>query len=233
MKGIIMAEKYTLPELPYDYAALEPHISAKIMELHHDKHHAAYVAGANAALEQLEEARENGVYGNVSKLSKDLAFNLGGHTNHSIFWNNLSPEGGDKPTGELAAAIDEFFGSFDKFREHFTSVALSIQGSGWAILAWDTVGKRLVTYQMTDQQGNIPVATVPLLMIDMWEHAFYLDYLNVKADYVKAWWNLVNWENVASRFQAARLSSGLVNAHSALSDLGTQAIDTVKGWWKN
>ena len=92
-----MAEKYTLPELPYDYAALEPHISAKIMELHHDKHHAAYVAGANAALEQLEEARENGAYGNVSKLSKDLAFNLGGHTNHSIFWNNLSPEGGDKP----------------------------------------------------------------------------------------------------------------------------------------
>lgn len=91
MKGIIMAEKYTLPELPYDYAALEPHISAKIMELHHDKHHAAYVAGANAALEQLEEARENGAYGNVSKLSKDLAFNLGGHTNHSIFWNNLSP----------------------------------------------------------------------------------------------------------------------------------------------
>ncbi len=124
---------YTLPELPYDYAALEPHISAKIMELHHDKHHAAYVAGANAALEQLEEARENGAYGNVSKLSKDLAFNLGGHTNHSIFWNNLSPEGGDKPTGELAAAIDEFFGSFDKFREHFSNVALTIQGSGWAI----------------------------------------------------------------------------------------------------
>ena len=158
-----MAEKYTLPELPYDYAALEPHISAKIMELHHDKHHAAYVAGANAALEQLEEARENGAYGNVSKLSKDLAFNLGGHTNHSIFWNNLSPEGGDKPTGELAAAIDEFFGSFDKFREHFTSVALSIQGSGWAILAWDTVGKRLIIEQLYDQQGNISVALIPVL----------------------------------------------------------------------
>ena len=107
---------YTLPELPYDYAALEPHISAKIMELHHDKHHAAYVAGANTALEQLEEARANGSYGNVSKLSKDLAFNLGGHTNHSIFWKNLGPNGGGEPTGELAEAINRDFGSFEAFQ---------------------------------------------------------------------------------------------------------------------
>ena len=206
-----MAEKYILPELPYDYAALEPHISAKIMELHHDKHHAAYVAGANAALEQLEEARANGSYGNVSKLSKDLAFNLGGHTNHSIFWKNLSPEGGDKPTGELAAAIDEFFGSFDKFREHFTNVALTIQGSGWAILAWDTVGKRLIIEQLYDQQGNISVALIPVLQLDMWEHAFYLDYQNVKGDYVKAFWNIVNWADVAERFaRAVSQTKGLV-----------------------
>ena len=206
-----MAEKYTLPELLYDYAALEPHISAKIMELHHDKHHAAYVAGANAALEQLAEARANGSYGNVSKLSKDLAFNLGGHTNHSIFWKNLSPEGGDKPTGELAAAIDEFFGSFDKFREHFTNVALTIQGSGWAILAWDTVGKRLIIEQLYDQQGNISVALIPVLQLDMWEHAFYLDYQNVKGDYVKAFWNIVNWADVAERFaRAVSQTKGLV-----------------------
>ena len=206
-----MAEKYTLPELLYDYAALEPHISAKIMELHHDKHHAAYVAGANAALEQLEEARANGSYGNVSKLSKDLAFNLGGHTNHSIFWKNLSPEGGDKPIGELAAAIDEFFGSFDKFREHFTNVALTIQGSGWAILAWDTVGKRLIIEQLYDQQGNISVALIPVLQLDMWEHAFYLDYQNVKGDYVKAFWNIVNWADVAERFErAVSQTKGLV-----------------------
>ena len=224
---------YTLPELPYDYAALEPHISGKIMELHHDKHHAAYVAGANAALEALAAARESGDLAAINLWEKNLAFNLGGHTNHSIFWKNLSPNGGGQPEGELAEAIKDSFGSFEKFQAQFAAAALGLQGSGWAVLAWDTVGKRLVTYQMTDQQGNIPVATVPLLMIDMWEHAFYLDYLNVKADYVKAWWNLVNWENVASRFQAARLSSGLVNAHSALSDLGTQAIDTVKGWWKN
>ena len=190
---------------------MKGHISAKIMELHHDKHHAAYVAGANAALEQLEEARANGSYGNVSKLSKDLAFNLGGHTNHSIFWKNLSPEGGDKPTGELAAAIDEFFGSFDKFREHFTNVALTIQGSGWAILAWDTVGKRLIIEQLYDQQGNISVALIPVLQLDMWEHAFYLDYQNVKGDYVKAFWNIVNWADVAERFErAVSQTKGLV-----------------------
>ena len=113
--------EYTLPELDYDYAALEPHISARIMELHHSKHHATYVKGANTALEKLAAAREAGDFGSVNQLSKDLAFNLGGHTNHSIFWKNLSPEGGDKPTGELAAAIDEYFGSFDQFQAHFTA----------------------------------------------------------------------------------------------------------------
>ncbi len=120
-KGPFVAE-YTLPDLPYDYAALEPHISAKIMELHHSKHHATYVAGANTALEKLAEARENGTMAaQATKLEKDLAFHLGGHTNHSVFWNNLSPEGGDKPEGELAAAIDDAFGSFDKFRDHFSA----------------------------------------------------------------------------------------------------------------
>ncbi|MFW0155944.1 superoxide dismutase [Rothia sp. P6271] len=206
-----MAEKYVLPDLPYDYAALEPHISARIMELHHDKHHAAYVAGANAALEQLHEARENNSFGTVSKLSKDLAFNLGGHTNHSIFWQNLSPEGGDKPTGELAAAIDEFFGSFDGFRNHFTNVATTIQGSGWAILAWDTVGERLIIEQLYDQQGNISVGLIPLLQLDMWEHAFYLDYQNVKGEYVNAFWNIVNWADVQDRFsRAVSQTKGLI-----------------------
>ena len=195
---------YSLPELQYDYAALEPNISARIMELHHSKHHATYVAGANSALEQLAEAREKGEFGNIPKLSKDLAFNLGGHTNHSIFWNNMSPEGGDKPEGELAAAIDDFFGSFDGFRGHFTASAMSLQGSGWAVLAYDAIGGQLVIEQLYDQQGNVPVATIPLLMLDMWEHAFYLDYVNVKADYVKAFWNIVNWADVQARFEAAR-----------------------------
>ena len=194
---------YTLPELPYDYAALEPHISGRIMELHHDKHHAAYVAGANSALEALAAAREEGNLGAINLWEKNLAFNLGGHTNHTIFWNNLSPNGGGEPEGELAEAINDSFGSFEKFRAHFTATALGIQGSGWAVLAYDSISGKLVIFQLFDQQANVPVGTVPLFMVDMWEHAFYLDYLNVKADYVKAWWNVVNWENVAQRFAAA------------------------------
>ncbi|GAA0995062.1 superoxide dismutase [Subtercola frigoramans] len=196
-----MAE-YTLPDLPYDYAALEPHISATIMTLHHDKHHATYVAGANAALAQLADARDSENLAVVNKLEKDLAFNLGGHVNHSIFWTNLSPEGGE-PTGELAAGIDEFFGSFDKFKAHFTAVALGVQGSGWSVLAYDVIGKKLSIFQLFDQQGNVPFGLVPLLMLDVWEHAYYLDYKNVRPDYVKAFWNIVNWENVASRYAAA------------------------------
>ncbi|GAA5230243.1 superoxide dismutase [Arthrobacter cryoconiti] len=203
--------KYTLPELSYDYAALEPNISARIMELHHSKHHAAYVAGANTALENLAEARSSNNFANVAKYSKDLAFNLGGHTNHSIFWNNLSPEGGDKPEGELAAAIDDSFGSFDAFRAHFTAAAMGIQGSGWALLSYEGLGGNILIEQLFDQQGNVPVATTPLLMLDMWEHAFYLDYVNVKADYVKAFWNIVNWADVAKRFEAARKNAtGLI-----------------------
>lgn len=198
---------YTLPELTYDYAALEPHISARIMELHHSKHHAAYVAGANTALEQMEEARANNSFGAINKLEKDLAFHLGGHINHSIFWTNLSPDSADKPVGELAAAIEEFFGTFEAFKAHFSAASLGIQGSGWGILSWDPVGSRLIIQQLFDQQANTAQATIPILMLDMWEHAFYLDYQNVKADYVAAFWNIVNWDNVAQRFDAARANS--------------------------
>ena len=194
---------YTLPDLPYDYGALDPHISGKIMELHHSKHHAAYVGGVNLALEKLEEARANESFATINLLEKNLAFNLGGHINHSIFWKNLSPEGGDKPTGDLAAAIDEFFGSFDLFRQQFEATALGIQGSGWAILAWDTLGRKLITVQLYDQQSNIPATLIPILQLDMWEHAFYLDYLNVKGDYAKAFWNIANWADAQERFTAA------------------------------
>ena len=198
-----MAE-YTLPELGYDYAALEPSISGKIMQLHHDKHHQGYVTGANTALAKLAEARDAGDFANVNRLQKDLAFNLSGHINHTIFWTNLSPNGGDKPTGELAAAIDDNFGSFDKFVGHFTAASAGIQGSGWGALVWDSLGGKLLVQQYYDHQNNFTTGSVPLLLLDMWEHAFYLDYLNVKADYIKGFWKIANWENVQQRFAAAR-----------------------------
>ncbi|GAA4286132.1 superoxide dismutase [Georgenia daeguensis] len=202
---------YTLPDLPYDYSALEPHISGKIMELHHDKHHKTYVDGANTALEKMAEAREKGDFAAVNLLEKNLAFNLGGHTNHSIFWKNLSPEGGGQPEGELAEAIKDSFGTFDGFVGHFSANATGIQGSGWSVLAYDSVSGKLVIFQLFDQQGNVPVGVIPLLMLDMWEHAFYLDYLNVKADYVKAFWNIVNWQDVAARLATATAQSkGLI-----------------------
>ena len=205
--------KYSLPELTYDYGSLEPHISGRIMELHHDKHHLAYVNGANTALEQLAEARDKSDFANINKLQKDLAFHLSGHVNHSIFWKNLSPNSEGRPSGELESAITEFFGSFEAFQAHFNAAALGIQGSGWAFLAWDSLGEKLIIEQLYDQQGNIATATIPLLMLDMWEHAFYLDYVNVKGDYVKAFWNIVNWSDVQARFDAARTkTSGLLLA---------------------
>ncbi|MEK9599531.1 MAG: superoxide dismutase [Pontimonas sp.] len=199
---------YSLPELTYDYAALEPHISARIMELHHSKHHKAYVDGANNALAQMAEARETGSFANINRLEKDLAFHLGGHVNHSIFWTNLAPDAGGTPEGEVASAIDEYFGSFDAFKAHFQAASLGIQGSGWGVLSWDPVGSRLVIQQLFDQQANTAQGTIPILQLDMWEHAFYLDYQNVKADYVAAFWHIVNWENVAKRFEAARAHAG-------------------------
>jgi len=195
--------KYTLPELTYDYAALEPSISARIMELHHSKHHAAYVAGANGALDQLAEAREKSDFANINKLQKDLAFHLSGHINHSIFWKNLAPTNSDRPDGELGSAITEFFGSFEAFQLHFNAAAMGIQGSGWAFLAWDSLGERLIIEQLYDQQSNVATASIPLLMLDMWEHAFYLDYQNVKGDYVKAFWSIIDWADVQSRFSLA------------------------------
>ena len=194
---------YTLPDLDYDYGALEPHISGEIMRLHHDKHHKAYVDVANTALEKLSEARAKGDFATIGKLEKDLAFNLGGHANHSVFWKNMTPNAPERPEGELAAAIDEYFVSFVAFKKQFGEAAKSIQGSGWGALVYDPIGGRLNTLAFYDQQNNMPVGSVPLLLLDMWEHAFYLQYKNVKADYVEAFWNVVNWHDVAERFANA------------------------------
>jgi Fe-Mn family superoxide dismutase len=195
---------YTLPDLPYDYSALEPHYSAKVLELHHDKHHKAYVDGLNTTMDKLEQVRASGDYSTIVGLQKTLAFNLSGHVLHSIFWKNLTPESGEKPSGELAAAIDESFGSFDQFKDHLSQATTTVQGSGWGSLAWDTFGKQLYIEQIYDHQGNVGQSGSPLLVIDAWEHAYYLQYLNVRADYVKAVWNIINWDDVAARFEQAR-----------------------------
>ena len=196
---------FELPKLPYDFNALEPHIDTKTMEIHHGKHHNAYVTNLNNAIAGTD--LENKSIEELMKVAGSNAAvrnNGGGHWNHSLFWQILSPNGGGAPTGELAAAIDAKFGSFDAFRAHFTASALGIQGSGWSILVWDILGQKLIIEQLYDHQGNLSVGSIPLLMLDMWEHAFYLDYVNVKGDYVKAFWNIINWADVEARFAAAR-----------------------------
>ena len=199
-------EIYTLPDLPYDPGALQPHISARIMELHHDKHHAAYVKGANAALEKLEELSGKGDFTTLSMLEKNLAFNVSGHVLHSVFWTNLSPDGGGEPSGELASVIDETFNGLPLFRQQMNEAAGTIQGSGWALASWEPVAGRIQIQQVHDHQGNHGQGTVPLLAIDAWEHAYYLQYQNEKAKFFEAIWNVVNWDDVARRFGAARSS---------------------------
>ena len=198
-----MAE-YSLPDLRYDYGALEPHISGRIMELHHDKHHGGYVKGANTTLEQLAEARQKENFSKLSSLEKALAFNLSGHVLHSLFWQNLTPKGGDRPSGVLGEAITRDFGSFEKFRKQLTAAASTIMGSGWGALVWDPVGQRLVTAQIYDHQSNLTQAGVPVLVLDAWEHAYYLQYENRKTDFFEVVWNCWNWEDAARRFEAVR-----------------------------
>jgi Fe-Mn family superoxide dismutase len=195
---------YELPDLPYDYSALEPHYSARVLELHHDKHHAAYVKGLNTALEKLENARSSGDMSTIVGLEKTLAFNLSGHVLHSLFWQNLSPNGGGRPEGELAAAIDDSFGGFDAFKAQLSEVTGTVQGSGWGALSWEPLGQRLFIEQIYDHQGNVGQSGVSLLVLDAWEHAFYLQYLNEKAKYIEAIWNVVNWADVSARFDRAR-----------------------------
>jgi Fe-Mn family superoxide dismutase len=196
--------KYELPELPYDYSALEPHLSAEIVELHHDKHHKAYVDGANTTFEKLGEARESGNFGTINQLEKNMAFHVSGHVLHSLFWTNMSPDGGGAPEGELAAAVKDGFGSADACKAQLTEAAMGVQGSGWGALAWEPLGGSLTVEQIYDHQSNVGQGSVPLLVLDMWEHAFYLQYKNVKKDWVEAFWNLVNWSDVAGRFEKVR-----------------------------
>ena len=196
---------YVLPDLDYDFAALEPHISGEIMALHHGKHHKAYVEKGNEALEKIDEARAKNDLSALAGLEKALAFNVSGHVLHSIFWKNLSPQGGGAPRGELASQIALDFGTFEAMRGQLTQAAATIMGSGWGALAWEPMAKRLVTLQIHDHQSNVTPGAVPLMVIDAWEHAYYLQYKNQKTAFFEAVWNLWNWADVADRLARARV----------------------------
>lgn len=197
---------HKLPQLPYSYAALEPYISEEIMRLHHSKHHQAYVDGLNKAEKQLEEARRNGDYSLVKHWSRELAFHGSGHYLHTIFWNNMTPKGGGSPKGALLKEIEKYFGSFASFKKQFTEAAKAVEGVGWAILVWSPRAHHLEILQSERHMILTQWDTIPLLVLDVWEHAYYLQYKNNRADYIHNWWNVVNWNNVAERFnQAVRL----------------------------
>ena len=202
--------KYILPDLEYDFGALEPHISGQIMQLHHDKHHAAYVKKANETLEKIDEARDKSDFTRIGGLEKALAFNLSGHVLHSLFWRNLMPRGGGRPKGELASAISRDFGTFEGFQKQITEVAGTIMGSGWGALVYEPMAGRLLTSQIYDHQSNLAQAGVPLLVIDAWEHAYYLQYKTEKTKFFEAVWNLWNWDDVALRYDAARKMNLLI-----------------------
>ena len=195
--------RFKLPSLPYDYEALEPHISGEIMELHHDKHHRAYVDAANSALEKLIAARAKDDYTSLAALERAVAFNVSGHILHSIFWQNLSPEGGGEPKGDLGKAIARDFGNFAHFKKQLVQTAATIMGSGWGALVFDPVSRRLGTTQIHDHQSDVTQAGVPLMVIDAWEHAYYLQYKNVKMDFFTAIWDLWNWDDIADRYARA------------------------------
>lgn len=201
-----MSQPIQLPELPYDYSALEPYINAEIMKLHHDKHHAAYVANYNKALEQYGAAERNNDVAAMIALQPALRFNGGGHVNHAIFWQNLAPKsqgGGEFISGPLEQAIKTGWGSLDKLIEELSAKAVAVQGSGWGWLGYNKGKKRLEVAACSNQDPLSTLGLEPLLGIDVWEHAYYLQYKNVRPDYVKAIWEVVNWKNVAERFAAA------------------------------
>lgn len=199
---------YTLPDLPYDFTALEPHIDARTMEIHHDKHHAGYIAKVNAALEGtgLEDTPIEEVIADLSKVPEDkrgaVRNNGGGHANHSLFWTILSPSGGGEPSGDLADAINSTFGGFESFKEEFSNAAATRFGSGWAWLSVD--GGALKVESTPNQDSPLMEGRTPILGLDVWEHAYYLNYQNKRPDYIAAFWNVVNWEEVAKRFTEAK-----------------------------
>jgi len=203
--SLFKRDKHTLPDLPYHYSALEPTISAEIMQIHHSKHHATYVANLNVAEEKLAEAKAKGDVGGVIALGPALRFNGGGHINHSIFWANLSPKGGGEPSGDLGDLIKRDFGSFDNFKRRLRGATVGVQGSGWGWLGYNKVANRLEIATCANQDPlEATTGLVPLFGIDVWEHAYYLQYKNVRPDYVKNIFNIANWTDVAQRLSNAK-----------------------------
>ncbi len=199
-----MVKMYELPPLPYAYNTLEPYISEEQLQIHHDKHHQAYVDGANGILKLFDESRDKGVDFDLKAKAKELSFNMGGHQLHNLFWQNLGPasENGGKPTGVVAEKIEETFGSFERFKKEFSQTAITTEGSGWAVLVFCKSTGRLFILQYEKHNVNLVPRWVPLLVLDVWEHAYYLDYKNVRPDYVEAFWNIVNWDAVNERLES-------------------------------
>lgn len=206
---INIMSKYELPPLPYSFDALEPSIDAKTMEIHYTKHHQTYTNNLNAALEKCSEEIQNkdiiDVLNNLDSVPNDVRgainFNGGGFDNHRIFWNNMTPNGGGEPQGPVAEAIDKTFGSFANFKEKFTTSTVAIQGSGWGWLIFDSTNNKVDYKSMPNQTSPRTEGLIPLLGCDVWEHAYYLKYQNKRPDYVNAWWNLINWQDVNDRYK--------------------------------
>ena len=195
---------HQLPDLPYAYDALEPFLNEETMHLHHDKHHAGYVKALNEAEEKIRAAQQSGDFAAIRGLCDALAFNYSGHLLHSLFWENMSPDGGGEPTGELAAQINRDFGSFTTFKAQFLAATNSVQGSGWGVLAWQPLGSQLVILQAEKHQNLAQWGVTPLLVLDVWEHAYYLQYQNRRPEFTEGFFAVINWDDVAARLAAAK-----------------------------
>ncbi|PIU56883.1 MAG: superoxide dismutase [Chloroflexi bacterium CG07_land_8_20_14_0_80_45_17] len=194
---------YSLPKLPYEYKDLEPYISEEQLKIHHSKHHQAYVNGANAILEKLDKARKEDTTLDIRATLKELSFNIGGHLLHSLFWGNLAPtgKGGGKPGAVFGKMVEKEFGSFERFKKEFTQAAISVEGSGWAALTFCKQTNRPIIMQIEKHNTNIYPMFRILMVLDVFEHAYYLDYKNERAKFVDAFWNIVNWDEVNKRLE--------------------------------